>query len=153
MFICLFVALPIRGAADSYLDDNGKMEMKVDRVEKTDEEKQNIEKEKTELDRQSIDLFKPATENEIKEKKKKEQEELDTLYNSLFLDESKASDVTNTLESLFHEGYEAEQGPNEANYDDSTTGETNGKMLAGLLIAGVVLICIGIYTILRKSWR
>ena len=36
--LLLFVALPIRSAADSYLDD-GKIKFKVDRLEESDQEK------------------------------------------------------------------------------------------------------------------
>ena len=35
----LFVALPIRSAADSYLGDDGKIKFKVDRLEESDQEK------------------------------------------------------------------------------------------------------------------
>lgn len=37
--LLLFVALPIRSAADSYLGDDGKIKFKVDRVEENDQEK------------------------------------------------------------------------------------------------------------------
>lgn len=151
MFLCLFVVLPIRGTADSYLEDSGKMEIKVDRVGQTDEEKKNVEKQKTELDKRSIDLFIPKTENEIQKKKAEEKEELDTLHASLFLNEQKMNDMEHTLESLFHSNYATDKVSNETNHSDA--GGAASTMLTGLLIAIVVLICIGIYTILRKSWR
>lgn len=44
--LLLFVALPIRSAADSYLGDDGKIKFKVDRLEESDQEKikRNIKK-------------------------------------------------------------------------------------------------------------
>ena len=69
MFPLLFVALPIRSAADSYLGDDGKIQFKVDRFEDKDQEKKKEHKE-TELDKASIELFNKDIE-EIQKKKKR----------------------------------------------------------------------------------
>jgi type VII secretion protein EssA len=49
--LLLFVALPIRSAADSYLGDDGKIKFKVDRLEESDQEKNKKEHKETELDK------------------------------------------------------------------------------------------------------
>ena len=68
--LLLFVALPIRSAADSYLGDDGKIKFKVDRLEESDQEKKKEHKE-TELDKASIELFNQDIEEEIEKRKRK----------------------------------------------------------------------------------
>ena len=68
--LLLFVALPIRSAADSYLGDDGKIKFKVDRLEESDQEKNKKEHKETELDKASIELFNKDIEEEIEKKKK-----------------------------------------------------------------------------------
>ncbi len=69
-FLLLFVALPIRSAADSYLGDDGKIQFKVERFEDKDQEKNKKEHKETELDKASIELFNKDIEEEIQKKEK-----------------------------------------------------------------------------------
>lgn len=153
LFVCLFVALPIRGAAESYLNDSGQLEFKVDRIEKTDEEKRNPEQKETELDKRSIDLFSEETTSLMEDRKRQETQEKEELYSSLFLDEQIVNPLKSTLQTLFHSDYAVKLEGKEMNQGDKMNGESISNVVTGLLIAVIALICIGIYIILRKSWR
>ncbi|MDM5188341.1 type VII secretion protein EssA [Bacillus sp. DX4.1] len=151
-FLFLFVALPIRCAADSYLDDDGKIEFKVDRVEQTDQEINKKGQQETELDKAAIELFNPTVEKEIDEKQKKEKKEMKELNDSLFLDTKKVNDVKEAKKSLFDKNYIVKESSGEIDSNQSTSGESISKTMTGLFIGGIVFICIGIYIILRKTW-
>ena len=101
--LLLFVALPIRSAADSYLGDDGKIKFKVDRLEESDQEKNKKEHKETELDKASIELFNKDIEEEI-EKKKKEKKDMEALRFS-FTKPKENNSVKDTKNSLFSSEY------------------------------------------------
>ncbi|MGG2094835.1 type VII secretion protein EssA [Bacillus sp. S13(2024)] len=152
LFLCSFAALPMRSAAESYLNDNGKMEFKLDRVEQTDEEKMNKGKQETELDKAGVELFNSKVEKEIAEKQKKEKKEMQELRASLFLNTKTNDDVKDTKESLFQKNYVVKMSSIETESEAATNGTPVSTTITVLLIMGIILICSGIYIIIRKTW-
>ncbi|EJS66544.1 MULTISPECIES: type VII secretion protein EssA [Bacillus] len=152
-FLLLFVALPIRSAADSYLGDDGKIQFKVDRFEDKDQEKNKREHKETELDKASIELFNKDIEEEIQKKKKKEQKEMESLRDSLFIKQKENNSVKNTKNSLFSSEYVVRKSADEVASNQTMNEKPISTTIIILLGGSVLLICIGIYTVLRKSWR
>ncbi|HDR3649783.1 type VII secretion protein EssA [Bacillus sp. SM-B1] len=152
-FLLLFVALPIRSAADSYLGDDGKIQFKVDRFEDKDQEKNKKEHKETELDKASIELFNKDIEEEIQKKKKKEQKEMESLRDSLFIKQKENNSVKDTKNSLFSSEYIVRKSADEVASNETINAEPISITVILLFGGGIILICIGIYTVLRKSWR
>ncbi|KZD62997.1 putative secretion system component EssA [Bacillus cereus] len=152
-FLLLFVALPIRSAADSYLGDDGKIQFKVDRFEDKDQEKNKKEHKETELDKASIELFNKDIEEEIQKKKKKEQKEMESLRDSLFIKQKENNRVKDTKNSLFSIDYVVRKSADEVASNQTMNEKPISTTIIILLGGSVLLICIGIYMVLRKSWR
>ena len=152
-FLLLFVALPIRSAADSYLGDDGKIQFKVDRFEDKDQEKNKKEHKETELDKASIELFNKDIEEDIQKKKKKEQKEMESLRDSLFIKQKENNSVKDTKNSLFSSEYIVRKSADEVASNETINAEPISITVILLFGGGIILICIGIYTVLRKSWR
>lgn len=151
--LLLFVALPIRSAADSYLGDDGKIKFKVDRLEESDQEKNKKEHKETELDKASIELFNKDIEEEIEKKKKKEQKDMEALRDSLFTKQKENNSVKDTKNSLFSSEYIVRKSADEVASNETMNEETISITIILLFGGGILFICIGIYTVLRKSWR
>ncbi|EOP89243.1 type VII secretion protein EssA [Bacillus cereus HuB4-4] len=149
--LLLFVALPIRSAADSYLGDDGKIKFKVDRLEESDQEKNKKEHKETELDKASIELFNQDIEEEIE--KKKEQKDMEALRDSLFIKQKENNSVKDTKNSLFSSEYIVRKSADEVASNETMNEEPISITIILLFGGGILLICIGIYTVLRKSWR
>ncbi|MGE7889122.1 type VII secretion protein EssA [Bacillus cereus] len=150
--LLLFVALPIRSAADSYLGDDGKIKFKVDRLEESDQEKNKKEHKETELDKASIELFNQDIE-EIEKKKKKEQKEMEALRDSLFIKQKENNSVKDTKNSLFSSEYIVRKSADEVASNETMNEEPISITIILLFGGGILFICIGIYMVLRKSWR
>lgn len=127
------------------------MEFKVDRIEQTDQEKMNKGEQETELDKTQIELFNPEVEKEIAEKQKKEKKQMQELRESLFLNTKTNDDIKDTKESLFQKNYAVQMNSSETNNNQSTTGTPISTTMTVLLIGGILLICSGIYAIIRKT--
>ncbi|CAG9614493.1 hypothetical protein BACCIP111899_03726 [Bacillus rhizoplanae] len=151
LFLGSFAALPMRCAAESYLNDNGKMEFKVDRIEQTDQEKVNKGEQETELDKAGIELFNPKVEKEIEEKQKKEKKQMQELRESLFLNTKTNDDIKDTKESLFQKNYVAQMSSSETNNNQTTKETPISTTMTVLFIGGILFICSGIYIIIRKT--
>ncbi|MGH0481792.1 type VII secretion protein EssA [Bacillus cereus] len=149
--LLLFVALPIRSAADSYLGDDGKIKFKVDRLEESDQEKNKKEHKETELDKASIELFNKDIEEEIE--KKKEQKDMEALRDSLFTKQKENNSVKDTKNSLFSSEYIVRKSADEVASNETMNEEPISITIILLFGGGILFICIGIYTVLRKSWR
>ncbi|WP_410982333.1 type VII secretion protein EssA [Bacillus cereus] len=151
-FLFLFAALPMRGAADSYLNDNGKLEFKVDRVHQDNQEGNEKGQQETELDKAAIQLFNEEVEKQIKEKQKKEKQEMKELNDSLFLNTKKIDDMKDTQKSLFSKDYTVKANSAEMDSSQSKAQEPISTTLIGLIISGVIFIFVGIGIIIRKIW-
>ncbi|EUJ41237.1 hypothetical protein PWEIH_01185 [Listeria weihenstephanensis FSL R9-0317] len=111
MLVCTFVGTifiaPVGVFAvdneESYLGDDGKMEMQLDRVTKTNDEKNaDTDTEETELEKLGITLFTPEAEKTAAEIKAQKKKEMDDVKNSLFTDESTKDNSVQVMKaSLF----------------------------------------------------
>ena len=151
--LLLFVALPIRSAADSYLDDDGKIKFKSGCDLKKATKKNKKEHKETELDKASIELFNKDIEEEIEKKKKKEQKDMEALRDSLFTKPKENNSVKDTKNSLFSSEYIVRKSADEVASNETMNEEPISITIILLFGGGILLICIGIYTVLRKSWR
>lgn len=90
MLLCFAFAPGVLAAdSDSYLENNGKMDIKTDRLQKTEEEKtKELEQmEETELDKNGIPLFTDEMDEKIAKEKAAEKAEYDRIKDSLFEEE------------------------------------------------------------------
>ncbi|MDH2891499.1 Uncharacterized protein BC88300_01815 [Bacillus cytotoxicus] len=145
-------ALPIRSAADSYLNDNGKLEFKVDRVQQTNQERNEKGQQETELDKSGIELFNSEVEKQMKDKQMNEQKEMKELANSLFLNPKKIDNVKETEKQLFSKEYYVTSNGNEMDQSQTNTDSAISPVLIGLIMASIIFICVVTGIIIRKIW-
>ncbi|WP_404978313.1 type VII secretion protein EssA [Bacillus thuringiensis] len=107
----------------------------------------------TELDKASIELFNQDIEEEIEKKKKKEQKDMEALRDSLFIKQKENNSVKDTKNSLFSSEYIVRKSADEVASNETMNEEPISITIILLFGGGILLICIGIYTVLRKSWR
>lgn len=96
MLLCFAFAPGVLAAdSDSYLENNGKMDIKTDRLQKTEEEKtKELEQmEETELDKNGIPLFTDEMDEKIAKEKAAEKAEYDRIKDSLFEEESTSGET------------------------------------------------------------
>ncbi|EEL23177.1 Hypothetical Membrane Associated Protein [Bacillus cereus Rock1-3] len=125
----------------------------MDRIEESDQEKNKEEHKETELDKASIELFSKDIEEEIQKKKKKEQKDMEALRDSLFIKQKENNSVKDMKNSLFSSEYVVRKSADEVASNETMNEKPIGTTIILLFGGGIVLICIGIYTVLRKSWR
>ncbi|MGR5908072.1 type VII secretion protein EssA [Bacillus paranthracis] len=129
------------------------MQFKVDRFEDKDQEKNKKEHKETELDKASIELFNKDIEEEIQKKKKKEQKRDGIFKRFSFYKTKENNSVKDTKNSLFSSEYIVRKSADEVASNETMNEEPISITVILLFGGGIMLICIGIYTVLRKSWR
>ncbi|EAF9899202.1 type VII secretion protein EssA [Listeria monocytogenes] len=158
MLLCFAFAPGVLAAdSDSYLENNGKMDIKTDRLQKTEEEKtKELEQmEETELDKNGIPLFT----DEMDEKIAKEKAEYDRIKDSLFEEESTSGEtVKKTKEKLFTDEYETTAVNTETPTTTETTVEdetkkTKQKTVGGAIAGTLVALAGGIYVAARNVFE
>nr|EEK67831.1 Hypothetical Membrane Associated Protein [Bacillus wiedmannii] len=98
-------------------------------------------------------MFNEEVEEEIQKKKKKEQKEMESLKDSLFIKQKENNRVKDTKNSLFSSEYVVRKSADEVASNQTMNEKPISTTIIILLGGSVLLICIGIYTVLRKSWR
>ncbi|AIK38268.1 type VII secretion protein EssA [Bacillus pseudomycoides] len=151
-FLFLFAAPLMGSAADSYLNDNGKLDFKVDRLHEDNQERNEKGQQETELDKAAIQLFNEEVEKQINEKQKKQKKEMKELNDSLFLNTKKIDKMKDTQKSLFSKDYNVRASSSETDHSQAKTEEPISPTLIGLIIIGVIFIFIGFGIIIRKIW-
>ncbi|MBC1501755.1 type VII secretion protein EssA [Listeria weihenstephanensis] len=136
---------------DSYLGDDGKMEIQADRAGKTDKEKLGeAETQETEAEKRGLNLFSKANEEQDAKIKAYKEKELADLKASLFADNNEKVDTAKaTRESLFSEDYVVPTAM-DASADDS---EKDSTTIWWVLGGVAVLVCGLLYVIVRKVWE
>lgn len=136
---------------DSYLGDDGKMEIQADRAAKTDEEKLGeADTQETEAEKRGLELFSRANEEQDAKIKAYKEKKLADLKASLFADNNEKNDTAKlTRDSLFSEDYAVPQAT------DMTTGESEkSSTTIWWTLGGVaILVCGLLYVIVRKVWE
>ncbi|EUJ43306.1 type VII secretion protein EssA [Listeria riparia] len=151
----LGLALPTATLAatdeDSYLGDDGKMEVQVDRAKKTEAEK-DAEKDthQTAAEEEQLNLFSKENETRDAEIKAYEDKQLKDLKASLFADEDTKADTSKaTRATLFKDNTEAAQ----TDATSASETEKESKSIWWVLGGIAVLICGLLYTLVRKVWE
>lgn len=156
MLLCFAFAPGVLAAdSDSYLENNGKMDIKTDRLQKTEEEKtKELEQmEETELDKNGIPLFTDEMDEKIAKEKAAEKAEYDRIKDSLFEEESTSGEtVKKTKEKLFTDEYETTAVNTETPTTTETTVEdetkkTKQKTVGGAIAGTLVALAGGIYVV------
>jgi type VII secretion protein EssA len=148
MFLLLLSATVPNGAvADSYLDHSGKMDFKTDRIQQTEEERKRKQEEEKNTQKETIDLFKPRIEKQMKEIQAKQQAEMNELESILFTDKYDNAVVQKEQDMLFASTYKAKSTVAE---NGSAKEDTNTNMFTGIIAGFVVLLCSSIYFGIKK---
>ncbi|MBC1475252.1 type VII secretion protein EssA [Listeria grandensis] len=136
---------------DSYLGDDGKMEIKADRAAKTEEEKSaGTDTQETEAERQGLNLFSKKNEEQDAKIKAYKEKELADLKETLFSDDSKKIDTAKqTRASLFGKDYEVPKATDMATDEVEKRSHTIWWVLGGVAI----LVCGLLYVVVRKVWE
>lgn len=162
MLLCFAFAPGVLATdSDSYLENNGKMDIKTDRLQKTEEEKtKELEQmEETELDKNGIPLFTDEMDEKIAKEKAAEKAEYDRIKDSLFEEESTSGEtVKKTKEKLFTDEYETTAVNTETPTTTETTVEdetkkTKQKTVGGAIAGTLVALAGGIYVAARNVFE
>ncbi|EAC6866549.1 type VII secretion protein EssA [Listeria monocytogenes] len=162
MLLCFAFAPGVLAAdSDSYLENNRKMDIKTDRLQKTEEEKtKELEQmEETELDKNGIPLFTDEMDEKIAKEKAAEKAEYDRIKDSLFEEESTSGEtVKKTKEKLFTDEYETTAVNTETPTTTETTVEdetkkTKQKTVGGAIAGTLVALAGGIYVAARNVFE
>ncbi|ECB9797819.1 type VII secretion protein EssA [Listeria monocytogenes] len=162
LLLCFAFAPGVLAAdSDSYLENNGKMDIKTDRLQKTEEErtKELEQMEETELDKNGIPLFTDEMDEKIAKQKAAEKAEYDRIKDSLFEEESTSGEtVEKTKAKLFTDKYEATAVTTETPTNVETTIEdetkkTKQKTVGGAIAGTLVALAGGIYVAARNVFE
>lgn len=158
LLVCFAFSPSVLAAeSDSYLENSGKMDIKTDRLQKTDEEKKKeLEKmEETELDKNGIPLFTDEWDKKVSKQKETEKAEYDRIKNALFEEESTSGEtVKTTKEKLFSGKYETTS--NKAAMTTNTEDETKNtkqKTVGGAIAGTLLALAGGIYAAARNVFE
>ena len=78
---------------------------------------------------------------------------MESLRDSLFIKQKENNRVKDTKNSLFSSEYIVRKSADEVASNQTMNEKPIGTTVIILLGGSVLLICIGIYTVLRKNWR
>ncbi|MBC1375904.1 type VII secretion protein EssA [Listeria farberi] len=160
ILICFIFSPNILAAeSDSYLENNGKMDIKTDRLQKTDEEKKKEleEMEETELDKNGLPLFTDEWDKKVAKQKEAEKAEYERIKDSLFEEEPTSGETVKlTKEKLFSGNYEAtstnETTMTTTNTEDETK-KTKQKTVGGAIAGTLLALAGGIYVAARNVFE
>ncbi|MBC2061966.1 type VII secretion protein EssA [Listeria marthii] len=164
MLMCFaFAPSALAADSDSYLENSGKMDIKTDRLQKTEEEKtKELEQmEETELDKNGIPLFTAEMDEKIAKQKAAEKAEYDRIKDSLFEEEPTSGEtVKKTKAKLFTGKYATTAVNMEAATTDTTdttvedeTKKTKQKTVGGVIAGTLVALAGGIYVAARNVFE
>lgn len=149
IILACFATAPFALAAGTgYLENDGKMDLKTDRLQKTNEEKQEDLKkaEPTMLDQLELPLFTQDLEKKIKAQQKKEQKNFQEMQDQLFTGKAVKSDTAKTTqEELFKKTNTTQASEVGEDVQDKKEKSTESKSLIAIIGAVVVALGGGIY--------
>jgi type VII secretion protein EssA len=137
-------------SAESHSEDkneNGSLDLQIDRIQKD----KNVvtENQETEKEKKFPNLFKADTTEEIQQKSEKQKTELEELQDTIFtlkIDEPTRNEQVQ--ESLFTSDYTSEAATVQEESDE--TKEDAGKGVLIFLIGIALVLCVGLYMLMRK---
>lgn len=147
--IGLLLFTPFLAAAEDDADNNGKMDLKINRI--GGDGAQHYQNTETEKEKRFPNLFSEETEAAIESKQTEAEELMEELEESLFITDTGSADtvVQDTKKVLFTDDYTAPQTAS----SDSQGEEGNDGLSTALYIgfAGVVsILCVGLYTMFQR---
>lgn len=147
--IGLLLFTPFLAAAEDDADNNGKMDLKINRI--GGDGTQNYQNTETEKEKRFPDLFSEETEAAIESKQTEAEQLMEELEESLFMTDTESADtaVQDTKEALFTDDYTAPQTAS----NDYQEEEGNDGLSTALYIgfAGVAsVLCAGLYTMFQR---
>lgn len=137
----------------SYLENSGEMDLKVERLQKTDEEKEKeIKKQtETELEKRGIPLFTNQMDEIVEEKEALENSKLNEITENLFTSDSvSGTTIQNIRKDIFNEDYEVTE--KEENRDSSSEENSKESTIGGVVIGALVALAGGLYAAARNVW-
>ncbi|MGG0375166.1 type VII secretion protein EssA [Bacillus toyonensis] len=161
-FITTFLMLslassPLHADTGSYLDHNGKMDLKTDRVEQIKQgkvEKEQKGTQETELEKNVPNLFKEQTKDVIKEKQKQIEGDTKALNDFLFVTSNKKdTTVKDRKNSLFAQHYMVRNAVKADPKNSQLETESISTQMIGILFGAVLAICCSIYIVILKIWQ
>lgn len=160
LLVCFaFAPGALAAESDSYLENNGKLDIKTDRLQKTAEEKKKELKDtqETELDKSGLPLFTDEMDKKIKKQKAAEKAEYEKIKDSLFEEEPTAGKtVQTTKEKLFTDSYstEADETADVKVMDsEEETQKTKQKTVGGAIAGTLIALAGGIYVAARNVFE
>ncbi|EUJ52904.1 type VII secretion protein EssA [Listeria fleischmannii] len=148
-FLLCFSFFALNGTAslaaeDGYLENDGKMEMKADRLQKSDEEKtQEANPQETMLDELKLPLFTEQLDKKIEAQKKAEAEKYQKLQDQLFTGKDVSDQtVKETKDKLFEGKYASKTNQEVVEVEGE---KTNSKMVIAIVFGIVLALAGGIY--------
>lgn len=151
LVIGLLVVVPLHALADDTSDRSGKLRFKVDRIGESGQVGTQSDKQ-TELEKIAPDLFTEETQTVIEAKQKEINNEMKELEQSLFETTPKNDTTMEDMKStLFASDYTVPK-MTAANVEEAegNSGGIMGNALFSSLAAMVVLLCGGIFAVMRK---
>ena len=145
---CLMFGLPFHMTAEDSSENSGKMQLKIDRIGK--DETQRYKNVETELEKKFPDLFKQETSATIELKQTDAKDSKKKLQQSLFTMEGEAdTTLKDTKKNLFNADYTAPKSSTDDVQEEEGDAGFSKALYIGLI--GIVsVLCVGVYTMMRK---
>ncbi|SNZ14049.1 type VII secretion protein EssA [Terribacillus aidingensis] len=150
IIIIFLLILPLEVSAESHSEDkneNGSLDLQIDRIQK--DKNAVTENKETEKEKKFPNLFKSDTTEEIQQKSEKQKSELEDLQDTIFtLDIDAPTRNEQVQDSLFTSDYTSEAATVLQESDE--TKEDSGKGVLIFLIGIALVLCVGLYMLMRK---
>ena len=150
LLIGFFSLMPFQVSAEDTTNPTGKMRLQTERIGQDGKSNTQVDK-KTELENSLPDLFKEETKAVIEKKQKELGQETDDLKKMLFVTEQE-EDITikETMKTLFASDYTVPKASVANNDIKESDSGIMGNTLFSSLIGMVVLLCGGLFAVMRK---
>lgn len=149
VFLGCMTITSIHSLADKSSDDNGKMQLKTDRIGQDSSLENEFHKE-TELEKMAPDLFKKQTRAAIETKQLEAEKATRKLEQKLFVQPSETNTaLRDTKQTLFSSNYTV-QDARASNQDTNEERGLMSKKIIPALIGFVAACCGGVFVMMRK---
>lgn len=155
--MCMIMVLSLKNVkAESYLEYDGKLHMKTDRVQETEDRKlkESSVTNQTEMEKNNLDLFKTKTEEKINRIVEKKENKLQEIQQYLFQLEApkKVKTLEEKKKALFSKDYVGKMVHKNV-VQSNNLEKKNNKTLIGSVLSGVIILVGSLYYTGRKVWE
>lgn len=152
-----FVHLVYAEGENGYLPHNGKMDLKTDRLQQTEEKKNKLQEKKqveTEFDKQGVPLFTSELQKKVESQKQAEEAVLKEIKHNLFSAGNKTTaTLTAAKNELFNEDYSSEAMVAKETIDQNKKEDGTKETMIGIIAGSIVALCAGMYVAVRNVWE